>query len=32
MFALMELSPLEVWHSRIDLERKLKLVKNSDAA
>jgi hypothetical protein len=30
MFALMELSPLEVWHSRIDLEHKLKLVKNSD--
>jgi hypothetical protein len=30
MFALMELSPLEVWHSRIDLEQKLKLVKSED--
>jgi uncharacterized protein (DUF2252 family) len=30
MFALMERSPLEVWHSRIDLEQELKLVKNSD--
>jgi uncharacterized protein (DUF2252 family) len=30
MFALMELSPLEAWHSRIDLEQKLKLVKNSE--
>jgi hypothetical protein len=30
MFTLMELSPLEVWHCRVDLEQKLKLIKNLD--
>jgi uncharacterized protein (DUF2252 family) len=28
MFTLMELSPLEVWHSRIDLEQALKEIEN----
>jgi uncharacterized protein (DUF2252 family) len=28
MFALMELSPLEIWHARIDLEQELKRFKN----
>jgi hypothetical protein len=30
MFALMELSPVEVWYSWIDLEQKLKLVNHSE--
>ena len=29
MLALMELSPLEIWHSRIDLEEELKRIKNA---
>jgi uncharacterized protein (DUF2252 family) len=29
MLALTELSPLEVWHSRIDLEQELKRIKNA---
>ncbi|MBV9287493.1 MAG: DUF2252 domain-containing protein [Hyphomicrobiales bacterium] len=28
MFALMELSPLEIWHARIDLEQELKRIKD----
>jgi hypothetical protein len=28
MFALMDLSPLEIWHSRIDLEDELKQIEN----
>ena len=28
MFALMELSPLEIWHSRIDLEHELKHIES----
>jgi uncharacterized protein (DUF2252 family) len=28
MFALMELSPLEIWHSRIDLEQELKHIES----
>lgn len=28
MFALVRLSPLEIWHSRIDLERELRLISN----
>src|SRR5689334_10605676 len=29
MLALMELSPLEIWHSRVDLEEELKNIKNA---
>ncbi len=30
MFALMELSPLEIWHSRIDLEQELKRIESPE--
>jgi uncharacterized protein (DUF2252 family) len=30
MFALTELSPLEVWHSRVDLEQELSRIKNTE--
>jgi hypothetical protein len=30
MFALMELSPLEIWHSRIDLEHQLKHIESPE--